>query len=662
MAQNVGQNSPTQPTPQESVSYNRDQSPIWNLFDKARGMFSNRTTAIASILVLVLGVGAGIIAVQRSTEFRQQAASCNLGSCTGSPPAKCTSDSTKILYCQNGCWQSASCGGSNTCATDSNNNASCKPPCSIGSCSPGTSACANNNARNCADGCWQETTCGSGKACQSTGTSAWCYATGTPSGCQTDNDCPSQTTCIGSSNNNSLGTFCLPFNAGANNSYCGTPSGAPNNTACQSVYCNPSTLKCDASQSPPPPQATGTITATPKTCTIPPGQTSCSTKITWTASNATYPAVCIDGELFTDNHWDQYATANWITAGKNFVFRLYNNGCNSSELASVTVTANSPPQATGTIQGYKVLMPGNRANSTSPPSTSVIDSQTVSVDNPASQTSTSNSYGFTVDTSGHYVSVSVPSGYTIGYTLCYSTQVNCGAAGDPSGYHSVAPTPGSGVMVTVPGGGSADLWWHYLPPVAGHVKNSVTGAGISGVQIQVYDNNLVQTQYPTTDANGNWSVPGFVRAGDDYAVRVTGNLANPKTAPSGYSPPAKSITSDYSNNICAGRNTISTDGAYECQRAGSNNDCAGPNGPNGIGIIQRCDFAYDPTPPTIPADIDRDGFVKIDDFSLWLGAFKGTYSPPYTYNGKPFYPDVNGKDGVTIVDFSLWLAAFKQAQ
>lgn len=75
----------------------------------------------------------------------------------------------------------------------------------------------------------------------------------TCSGC-TANSCPSGQTCIGSSNNNSLGDFCLNDNAGATGSYCGTPSGQPNNLACQSSYCNPSTLKCDS------PPSTGTCT------------------------------------------------------------------------------------------------------------------------------------------------------------------------------------------------------------------------------------------------------------------------------------------------------------------------------------------------------------------------------------------------------------------
>ena len=73
MDDNLDKNAPTKPA-SDSVSYSRNQSPTWNVFGKFFRLFSNRTTAIAGVLVLVLGLGAGIIAVQRSTEYRQQAA------------------------------------------------------------------------------------------------------------------------------------------------------------------------------------------------------------------------------------------------------------------------------------------------------------------------------------------------------------------------------------------------------------------------------------------------------------------------------------------------------------------------------------------------------------------------------------------------------------
>lgn len=61
-------------------SYVRDRgkNPFSRITDTITSIFSNRTTAIAGVLILVLGVGAGIIAVQRSTEFRQQATSISI--------------------------------------------------------------------------------------------------------------------------------------------------------------------------------------------------------------------------------------------------------------------------------------------------------------------------------------------------------------------------------------------------------------------------------------------------------------------------------------------------------------------------------------------------------------------------------------------------------
>lgn len=64
------------------------------------------------------------------------------------------------------------------------------------------------------------------------------------SSCQTDSDCSFSETCVGSSSNNSLGTFCLTKNVGRDGSYCGTPSGTANNSACNSSICDQSTLRC----------------------------------------------------------------------------------------------------------------------------------------------------------------------------------------------------------------------------------------------------------------------------------------------------------------------------------------------------------------------------------------------------------------------------------
>ncbi|MEK7599206.1 MAG: hypothetical protein AAB474_02005 [Patescibacteria group bacterium] len=113
----------------------------------------------------------------------------------------------------------------------------------------------------------------------------------------------------------------------------------------------------------------------------------------------------------------------------------------------------SVPLKPGTIQGFKLKMPGNLA--ATPPG-----GETVRLD--GGSPTAANPYFFTGVSAGtHTVSVSVPSGWSAGYTLCYSTQTNCGAANDPNNYHGASPISGSSISISVPSGGFADLWWHF---------------------------------------------------------------------------------------------------------------------------------------------------------------------------------------------------------
>ena len=114
-----------------------------------------------------------------------------------------------------------------------------------------------------------------------------------------------------------------------------------------------------------------------------------------------------------------------------------------------TAVVVSAPSAT--IQGNKVLMPGNQISDT-------VGGQTVTVSGVGS--SAANPYFISV-TSGQTYTVSVPSlsGYTIGYTLCID-RIDC---------HTGTPTVGTSVSVAIPSGANhyADLWWHYTPPPSG---------------------------------------------------------------------------------------------------------------------------------------------------------------------------------------------------
>ncbi|MEK7559362.1 MAG: dockerin type I domain-containing protein [Patescibacteria group bacterium] len=64
------------PPPGSPVSYTRSSNRgfISNFIDRVRGLFSKRNAAVVGLLFLAVGVGAGTIAVQRSTEYRQRAA------------------------------------------------------------------------------------------------------------------------------------------------------------------------------------------------------------------------------------------------------------------------------------------------------------------------------------------------------------------------------------------------------------------------------------------------------------------------------------------------------------------------------------------------------------------------------------------------------------
>ncbi|KKK95265.1 hypothetical protein LCGC14_2674570, partial [marine sediment metagenome] len=77
-----------------------------------------------------------------------------------------------------------------------------------------------------------------------------------------------------------------------------------------------------------------------------------------------------------------------------------------------------------------------------------------------------------ISSGNHTVSVTKPSGYKVGYTLCYN-KTTC---------HNNTPTNGGSVTVNVPAGGYADLWWHYTditsPSVS--ITSPANGSTVSG--------------------------------------------------------------------------------------------------------------------------------------------------------------------------------------
>ena len=178
--------------------------------------------------------------------------------------------------------------------------------------------------------------------------------------------------------------------------------------------------------------------------------------LSWNSQNTTY--------CFASGGWSGIIPINGtqtITPVLSNTYILTCTGAGGSATQSVTVkvlssndtTPPPSPSSPGVIQGFKVKMPGNLA--ATPPGGEIVrlDGGSPTATNP---------YSFTGVSAGtHTVSVSVPSGWSVGYTLCYSTQTNCGAANDPNNYHGATPIAGSSVNVNVPAAGSVDLWWHY---------------------------------------------------------------------------------------------------------------------------------------------------------------------------------------------------------
>ncbi|MBI1934829.1 hypothetical protein HYS31_00155 [Candidatus Woesearchaeota archaeon] len=111
---------------------------------------------------------------------------------------------------------------------------------------------------------------------------------------------------------------------------------------------------------------------------------------------------------------------------------------------------NLPPPSRfrGRIQGIKVKMPGNVQDAI-PPS-----QETVYLDD-ALPTKTNPYFLDDVPAGAHKVSVTVPQGWSVGYTQC-TNRVDC---------HQDVPTSGNSVNVNVPENGYVDLWWHYTQTV-----------------------------------------------------------------------------------------------------------------------------------------------------------------------------------------------------
>ncbi len=159
--------------------------------------------------------------------------------------------------------------------------------------------------------------------------------------------------------------------------------------------------------------------------------------------------------------------------------------------SSYLLTCSAP---TGTIQGYKVLMPDNTPASPASEQTVYLDGSSPTSNNP---------YTFSnVSTGSHTISVTASGGYLVQSTLCYN-RIDCHTQacldGDASCPVAGAAANGSSRTVSVPSGGYADLWWHY----------TLINPWVKVTDGLIHANNLVGLRTaPSGQFNARWEIFG----------------------------------------------------------------------------------------------------------------------------------------------------------
>ncbi len=292
--------------------------------------------------------------------------------------------------------------------------------------------------------------------------------------------------------------------------------------------------------------------------------------------------------------------------------------CSSNDHGSFSIL---PP---GNIAGYKVGPPVNGSDRYPP-----FDSVPVTLD--GGSPTTTEPYNFSnVIPGNHTVAVTVPSGWTVGYTLCYAPNIRCHRPGDPDGYNLISA---SSAQVSVTGGGGADLWWHFTPP---------TPSGTISCTPDTLYIPLGQTASSTIASSYQNFVNGYPSA--DVCVSTDGGAKTLFAAGGG----SNGSTSDVASWI-----TPNHTSQFSLISLINNNSprCEGTT-------IASCTVTGLPTttpPPTntpipLAADVNRDGVVDIRDFNSWLYAFKY----PGQLQNPTDHPDINGDKKVDLLDFSIW--------
>ncbi|PIS15198.1 hypothetical protein COT63_01240 [Candidatus Shapirobacteria bacterium CG09_land_8_20_14_0_10_38_17] len=154
------------------------------------------------------------------------------------------------------------------------------------------------------------------------------------------------------------------------------------------------------------------------------------------------------GQLDVSKDKDHY---EYVGIDPNTIPDCFNTIDNQVWQGGIAFTIKANTCANCIIQGYKVMMPGNKKD-ISP----VFDQEVTCVDtNGVAHSSYVNPYQFLNIPAGQYTcSAEVPDGYTVGSTLCINNY-NC---------HETTPVMGASKIFDCPAGGEADLWWHYYTP------------------------------------------------------------------------------------------------------------------------------------------------------------------------------------------------------
>lgn len=128
----------------------------------------------------------------------------------------------------------------------------------------------------------------------------------------------------------------------------------------------------------------------------------------------------------------------------------------------------------------------------------------------------------------------------------------------------------------------------------GNITDCNSGQPLPGATVLVGNDTWgFQQKSAVTDANGNWSIPQYLRKDDLYAVVVN-------NVPANYIGPASTTVSGWNWDYCVNPNVGTLPWAdiplgsstYSCQMGQSGVDCAGPDN---TGQACRCNFCINPT-------------------------------------------------------------------